>query len=74
MLLLMNVCTKFPCHLCSEIDFLFVLELISPEDLLQACSLWEKFDVYVYHFLDIIAEAFNCQNIQIQDDIKTRVI
>ncbi|XP_038679764.1 vacuolar protein sorting-associated protein 36-like isoform X2 [Tripterygium wilfordii] len=21
-------------------------ELISPEDLLQACSLWEKFDVY----------------------------
>lgn len=22
-------------------------ELISPEDLLQACSLWEKFDVYV---------------------------
>lgn len=25
----------------------FYAELISPEDLLQACSLWEKFDVYV---------------------------
>jgi ESCRT-II complex subunit VPS36 len=24
---------------------IFCVELISPEDLLQACSLWEKFDV-----------------------------
>lgn len=28
---------------------LFDAELISPEDLLRACSLWEKFDVYVRH-------------------------
>jgi hypothetical protein len=28
---------------------IFCVELISPEDLLQACSLWEKFDVYVPH-------------------------
>jgi len=27
-------------------------ELISPEDLLQACSLWEKVDVYVYGAFD----------------------
>lgn len=29
------------------IYLLFITELISPDDLLQACSLWEKFDVYV---------------------------
>ncbi|CAI0442300.1 unnamed protein product [Linum tenue] len=28
-------------------------ELISPEDLLQACSLWEKFDVYTSHASEI---------------------
>ena len=28
-------------------------ELISPDDLLQACSLWEKFDVYAPHYIDL---------------------
>lgn len=48
-----NMYIEFPCYLCSEISFVYLfLELISPEDLLQACSLWEKVDVYVYHAFD----------------------
>lgn len=31
----------------SDSLFSFVTELISPDDLLRACSLWEKFNVYV---------------------------
>lgn len=29
--------------------FSLVTELISPDDLLRACSLWEKFNVYVHY-------------------------
>jgi len=31
--------------LCDEIFGMYFAELISPDDLLQACTLWEKLDV-----------------------------
>lgn len=34
---------------------IFLPELISPEDLLQACAIWEKFDVYAQQNLQLFS-------------------
>lgn len=38
-------------------------ELISPEDLLQACALWEKLDVYARKNLQMFSALYYLENL-----------
>ena len=42
-----SISLSFILESISDSLFSFGTELISPDDLLRACSLWEKFNVYV---------------------------
>lgn len=53
---MLHAASPFDIYACYKVatDFIiFFAELISPDDLLQACTLWEKFDVYEQFFRKI---------------------
>lgn len=58
-MILLSFCFSPACLKGQTWYYIFLYaELISPEDLLQACSLWEKFDVYVGHLQFVYLRAW----------------
>jgi len=52
--------------------YVFCIQLISPEDWLRARSLWEKFDVYAWYYLQLIWN-YDCLSWDPKDGLSSRL-